>query len=37
MTGIRPRFVSKLEDAGLTFDADFFQEESFGRPLMARR
>jgi pilus assembly protein CpaF len=37
MTGIRPRFISKLEDAGLTFDADFFQEESFGRSLIGRR
>jgi pilus assembly protein CpaF len=37
MTGIRPRFASKLEDAGLRFDADFFQEESFDRSVMGRR
>jgi pilus assembly protein CpaF len=36
-TGIRPHFTAKLEDAGLTFGAELFEEEAFVRPQIGRR
>ncbi len=35
--GIRPHFADKLEDAGVTLDADLFQVEEFSRIRVARR
>ena len=35
--GIRPHFADKLEDAGVTLDADLFQVEEFTRMRVARR
>jgi hypothetical protein len=35
--GIRPHFADKLEDAGVTLDADLFQVEEFSRIRAARR
>jgi pilus assembly protein CpaF len=31
--GLRPRFLSKLEDAGITLDVEIFEPEPFARDL----